>query len=57
MVVFVSSIKEEDDRDSLARVIVMIAPVEEAIGILRVVVTRIKRYVQERLVDSIYQFA
>ena len=43
MIIFVHAVKEEDDRNALARVVVMIAAVEEPVRIFRIVVLRIKR--------------
>src|SRR5689334_25320029 len=43
VIVFVHAVEEEDDRNPLARVVEMIAAIEETIRILRIVVTRIER--------------
>src|SRR5215213_651553 len=57
MIVFMNAVKEEDDRNSLARVVVMIAAEEEPVRIFRIVVPRIKGEVQERLIDTVDEFA
>src|SRR5687768_7246727 len=57
MIVFVNAVEEEDDRNAFARVVEMVAAIEEAIRILGIVVTRVKRQVQVRLVDRVYDLA
>ena len=57
MIVFVNSVKEEDDRNSFARVVVVIAAEEEPVRILRIVVFVSKVIFRIRLVDAVHELA
>ena len=57
VIVLMHAVKEENDRNALARVVVMIAAEEEPIGIRRIVVLRVLGQIQKRFVHVLAQLA
>ncbi len=55
VIVLVNSVEIEDDRDSLARVVVMITAKEEPFGVVRIIVFVIELQIEIRLIDRIAQ--
>src|ERR1041384_3122392 len=56
-VVFVYTVKEENDRNAFARVVVVIAAEEEPVWISRIVVLRVVSQVQKRFVHVLAERA
>src|ERR1051326_5120352 len=57
VIVFVHAVKEENDRNALARVVVVIAAEEEPVWISRIVVLSVVRQIQKRFVHVLAERA
>src|SRR5262249_37139156 len=57
VVILMHSVHVKDDRDSLPRVVVMVAAIKELLGVFRVVILVVECKVQVRLVDRFAQVA
>ncbi len=53
VIVLVLAVEIEDDRNALARIVVVIAAEEEAVRIVGIVVAIVVRQIQIRLVDAL----
>ena len=57
MIVLVHTVKEENDRNAFARVVVMIAAKEETIWIRRIIILRVVGQIQKRFVHILTELA